>query len=108
VTVALVHVLDGSDSLLLGLVRKHRSEGAVTDGTDVRDLSAVLLVDDEAAPLVTLETNVVETKTRGVGAAADSDKNNVGVKLCLLAKSWYLGPWFNLQSPPFRPLKPQR
>jgi hypothetical protein len=62
-------------------VRKHRSEGAVTDGADVGNLGAVLLVDDEAAPLVALETNVVETKTVGVGAAADSDKDDIGVKL---------------------------
>jgi hypothetical protein len=81
VTVALVHVLDGSDSLLLGLVRKHRSEGAVTDGADVGNLGAVLLVDDEAAPLVALETNVVETKTVGVRAATDSDKDDISVKL---------------------------
>jgi hypothetical protein len=47
----------------------------------VGNLGAVLLVDDEAAPLVALETNVVETKTVGVRAATDSDKDDIGVKL---------------------------
>jgi hypothetical protein len=87
VTVTLVHVLDGGDSLLLGLVGKHRSEGAVTNGANVGDLGAVLLVDDKAAPLVSLQTDVVKTKSSSVGTAADSDENDVSVKLCWLGKS---------------------
>jgi hypothetical protein len=59
-TIALVHVLDGSNGLLLSLVGKHRAESAVADGTDVRNLGAVLLVDDQAAPLVRLETDIVK------------------------------------------------
>jgi hypothetical protein len=81
-TVALVDVLDGGDSLLLSLVGKHGSESTVTNGANVGDLGAVLLVDDEAAPLVNLETNVVKTKTGSVWATTDSNKNDIGVKLC--------------------------
>jgi hypothetical protein len=90
VAVTLVDVLDSSDSLLLGLVGKHRSESAVTDGTDVRNLGAVLLVDDKAAPLVDFETDVVKTKTGSVWAATDGDKDDISVKLRLLANGKFV------------------
>jgi hypothetical protein len=51
----------------------------------VRNLGAVFLVDDQAASLVNLETDVVKTKSRGVRAAADSDEDNIGVELYRLA-----------------------
>ena len=81
VTVALSDVLDGSNSLLLGLVGKHGAEGAVADRANMGNLGAVLLVDDQAAALVNLEVDVVEAETRGVWAATDSDKNDVSIDL---------------------------
>lgn len=108
VTVALVDVLDGSNSLLLGLVGEHGSESAVTDGADVGDLCAVFLVNDQAAPLVSLETNVVQTETRGVWAAADCDKYDVSVDLRMLAIFERERAIERVQSLPFRPLQPQR
>jgi hypothetical protein len=53
----------------------------------VGDLGAVLLVNDQAAPVVGLEVDVVETKTGGVRAATDGNKDDVGVKLRMLASS---------------------
>ena len=80
VAVALSDVLDGSDSLLLSLVGKHGAEGAVTDSADVGDLGAVLLVDDQAAAVIGLKTDVVETKTGSVRTAANGDEDNISVK----------------------------
>jgi hypothetical protein len=62
-------------------VGKHRTEGNVTDGANVLDLGAVLLVDDQAATVVSLEANVVETQTGSVGTATNSDKDDISVKL---------------------------
>lgn len=81
VAVVLGDVLDGGDGLLLGLVGKHGTEGAVTNHADVGYLGAVLLVDHETATVVGLEANVLETKTGGVGTAADGDQADVGVEL---------------------------
>jgi len=62
-------------------VSKHGAESAVADRANMGNLGAVLLVDDQAAALVNLEADVVEAETRGVWAAADSDKNDVGIDL---------------------------
>lgn len=85
VAVALGDVLDGSDSLLLSLVGKHGAEGNVTNGTNVLDLGAVLLVDDQAATVVSLETDVVKTQTSSVRTATDSDEDDIGVELWLVS-----------------------
>ena len=82
---ALVDVLNGSDSLFLSLVGKHRAEGAVSEGANVGDLGAVLLVNDQAAPLISLETNVVKTETGSVWAATDSNEDTVRIELGMLA-----------------------
>ena len=82
VAVTLLDVLDGSNGLLLSLVGKHGAEGDITNAADVGDLGAVLGVDDDAAALILLETNVLEAETLGVGTAADSDKDNITLELC--------------------------
>ena len=74
-------VVFGVGSLLFGLVGKHRSECAVSDSADVGNLGAVLLVDDQAAPVVGLKADVVQTKTRCVWAATDGNENDVSVHL---------------------------
>lgn len=81
VAVALGDVLDGGDGLFLGLVGEHRAEGAVTDDTDVRDLGAVLLVNDQASTVVGLEANVLKAKTGGVWATTDGDEDDVCFEL---------------------------
>lgn len=82
VAVTLLDVLNGSNGLLLGLVGKHGAEGDITNAANVGDLGAVLGVDDDTAALVLLEANVLEAETLGVGAAANSDKNDVTLELC--------------------------
>lgn len=51
----------------------------------MRDLCAVLLVDDDTAALVGLNTDVLEAKAGSVGSAADGDEDDVSVKLGELA-----------------------
>lgn len=80
VTVAGLNVLNGGDSLLFGLVSQHGAESAVTDDTDVGNLGAVLLVDDETATVVLLNTDVLEVQALSVRLAANGDKDDIGVK----------------------------
>jgi len=47
----------------------------------VWNLSAVLLVNNNATSLIGLKIKIFEAKTGGVGSAPDSDENNVGIKL---------------------------
>lgn len=84
VTVTSLDVLNSGDSLFLGLVSQHGAESAVTDNTDVGNLGAVLLVDDETAAVVLLDTDFLEVEALGVGLAADGDKDDIGVKSLLL------------------------
>jgi hypothetical protein len=64
-------------------VGEHGTECDVSNDTDVRNLGAVLLVD--AAAVVDLKTNVVETETGGVGTTADGDEDNVCLELCIVS-----------------------
>lgn len=84
VAVSALDVLNGGDTLLLGLVGKHGTEGNITNGADVRDLGTVLLVNDNAATLVNLNSEVLETETLSVGTATDSNEDNIGIKLIIL------------------------
>lgn len=111
VAVALCEELDSGDSLLLGLVRKHGAECAVTDDSDVWELGAVFLVDDETATLVELEADGLMAEASGVWATADGNKDDIRLKLyvCLSQRSLTLSfASINLQSPPCRPWQPQR
>jgi hypothetical protein len=47
----------------------------------VRDLGAVLRVDDDAAAVVLLETDVLEAEAFGVRPATDGDEDNVSAEL---------------------------
>lgn len=79
--ISLADVLNGRDTFLLGLVRQHGTKGDIADHTDMGDLSAVFLVDDDTAAFVSLNANIFKTEASGIGAAADRDEDNVGVKL---------------------------
>ena len=85
VAVTLGEELDGGNTLLLGLVGEHRSESDVSNGSNVWDLGAELLVDDQAATLIGLETNVIQAKSGGVRSASNGDKDNISIKGLLLA-----------------------
>lgn len=104
VAISLGNVLDSGDTLLLSLVRQHSTECGVTDGTDVGNLGAVLLVNDDTAPLVNLNSDVLETETGGVRATTNSNKNNIGIKLRGNQLSWVdRKSARDLRFPPFRP-----
>jgi hypothetical protein len=109
VAVVLCDELDDGDGLLFGLVGEHGTECDVSNDTDVGDLGAVLLVDDDAAAVVGLETNVVQTETGGVGTATDGDEDNVCVELgmVLVLLVWRKEMIKHSQSPPYRPWQPQ-
>lgn len=81
VAISLADVFNGRDTFLLGLVCQHSAEGDVTDHTNVWDLSAIFLIDDDAAALVGLDANVFEAESGGIGAAADSDEDDVCAEL---------------------------
>jgi len=91
VAVALLDELDHGDGLLLGLVRQHGAESAVTDDADVGNLSAVLLVNDQAALLVLLNADVLQAETLGVRSATDGDQNDIGLERLLVATLGSLG-----------------
>jgi hypothetical protein len=56
-----------------------------TNNTDVRELGAVLLVNDQSSLLISLNANVLESETVGVGSSTDGNENNVGVQGLFLA-----------------------
>lgn len=85
VTVALLDVLDGGNSLLLSLVGQHGTEGNITNDADVGDLGTELLVDDETTTVVLVNANVLNVKTVGVRATANGNENNIGIEGLLLA-----------------------
>ena len=60
---------------------EHGSEGAVADNSDVWEFSTVLLIDYDSTFIVDFKTDILETKTSGVGAATDSYKYDICVKL---------------------------
>jgi hypothetical protein len=84
VTVTSLNVLNGGDGFLLGLVGQHGTESAVTDDTDVGNLGAVLLVNDETAAVVLLDSNALEVQALGVRLAANGDKDDISIEGLLL------------------------
>lgn len=56
-----------------------------TNDTDVRKLGAVFLVDDQSSLLVSLNANILESKTLSVWSSSDGNENNVGVQSLFLA-----------------------
>lgn len=85
VAVALLDVLDGGNGLLLGLVSQHGAEGNVTDNTDMGKLGAVLLVDDQTATVVLVNTDALEVQALSVGTTANGDQDNISIQGLLLA-----------------------
>lgn len=79
------NVLSGSNSLLLGLVGQHGAESDVTNASDVGLVGSVLLVDDDSALVVLLDTGSLEVQALGVGSSANGNEQNVGIKGLLVA-----------------------
>jgi len=61
-------------------VSQHGPEGDVTDALDVLLRGRELVVDDNAAPVVKLDTGGLEVEAFGVGAATDGDENDVSLE----------------------------
>ena len=81
VAVAFGDVFDRGDGFFFGFVGEHGAEGAVSDDADVRELGAVLLVDDEATFVVDLEADVFETQAGSIGAATYGYEYDVRIEL---------------------------
>lgn len=56
-----------------------------TNNTDVRKLGAVFLVNDQSSLLISLNSNILKSKTVGVWSSSDGNENNVGVQSLFLA-----------------------
>jgi hypothetical protein len=76
-----VDVLRRGDALLFCLVRKHRSEGDVTDALDVRHACVELVVDHDAPARVDFDTDVFKSEAVDVWPAADGNEDNVCLEL---------------------------
>lgn len=81
VAVALGHVLDDGNGLLLSLVGQHGSKCNITDAADVGDLGSVFRVDDDATSLVQLKADVLKAQALSVGSSANGDQNHLRVDL---------------------------
>jgi hypothetical protein len=68
-------------------VREHRPESNITNTFDILDRSVELVVDDDAALVVHLDTDSFEVQTLYIWAATHGDKNDVGVKSFLFTAS---------------------
>src|SRR5690606_28080311 len=73
-------VLGDGDALLLGLVRQHRAGDRVADRVDALDVGLQVAVDLDAAALVELDADALQTQALEVGLAADGDENGVAVE----------------------------
>lgn len=68
-------------TFLLSLVGKHGSESHVTNALDVLYRGVELVIDDNAAFVVFLNTNGLEVEALCVRPTADSDEDNICVEL---------------------------
>lgn len=74
------HFRDG-ETFILGLVGQHGTESGITNAADVGDVGLELRVDNDAAAVVELDTNVLQAETLGVRATTNGDKDDIGFKL---------------------------
>lgn len=81
VTVTLVDDLNSSDTLLLSLVGKHRSESDISNALDVLDGGVELVVDDDSTLIVELDADGFQVESSSDGASTDGDQDDVSVQL---------------------------
>lgn len=86
VTVAVLDELDGSNTLLLGLVGEHGTKSDITNDSNVGLVGAELRVHDDATLVVNLNTDLVKTKASGVGATANGNEQDIGFKSLSLTR----------------------
>ena len=68
-------------TLFLGLVSQHGSEGNITNALDVLHGCGELVVNDDAALVVLLDTSSLDVEAIGVRSATDGHKDNISVDL---------------------------
>ncbi len=70
--------LGAGDRFVLGLVRQHRAFAHVADRPDARNVGLEMRIRDDAAALVALNADLIETKPVRVRPPADGDEDRVG------------------------------
>jgi hypothetical protein len=63
-------------------VGKHGTERHIADTLDALGGSVELVINDDSALLVGLDTDLLEAKSLGYWSSTDRNKNDVGFKLC--------------------------
>jgi len=81
VTVAGSDHLRDSETFIFGLVSQHRSESNITNASDVGDVGLELRVDDNAATVINLNTDVFKAKTFSEGTTTNGEKDNISFQL---------------------------
>jgi len=76
-SVSLCDVFDSRNTFFFGLVCKHGTKCAVTNDTNVWNLGAVFLVDDETATVVGFDTDGFEVEICGIWLTTDCYENDV-------------------------------
>mmetsp|Transcript_18098 Transcript_18098/g.33046 ORF Transcript_18098/g.33046 Transcript_18098/m.33046 type:complete len:347 (-) Transcript_18098:429-1469(-) len=72
-------VLDACDSILLGLVGKHRTMDNVSDGVDTLDIGLEVFVDLNASALINADANSIRAKPSEVGTTTDGDEADIAL-----------------------------
>lgn len=81
VSVARLDDFDGGDTFLFSLVRQHGTESGVTDTHDSLDARVELVVDDDTASVVELDTDLFQSEVLGDGSSTDGYQDDVGFEL---------------------------
>jgi hypothetical protein len=81
VTMSLLDVLGGGNALFFSLVCKHGAKSDVTDTLYVLDSRVELVVNDDTAFVIKLNTNLLKVKPLSVGSTANGDKDDIGFEL---------------------------
>ena len=80
-----LEILHSGDTLFFGLVGKHGSKGDIADTLNSRDRGVELVINHDSAPVVDLNSNVLETETLDVWSATDGDKDDISLQGLFLA-----------------------
>jgi hypothetical protein len=62
-------------------VGEHRSEGDITDTSDVRNAGVELVVDHNASARINFDADIFEVEVFDIWPTANGDENNVGLEL---------------------------
>ena len=60
---------------------QHRTEGDVADAFDVLLRGSILVVDDNASPVVHLDPGSLDVETFSVGPSANGNKDDISLEL---------------------------